>query len=857
MRILIDLQAAQSISRMGGIGRYSLSLTKAMLENDRGHDISVLLNGQMADAIPHIRWELRNLIPQNKIIVFDVPRNISGLSQNIQKRRIAELIREKLIADIQPDILHISSLFEGLADDSVTSIGDIFKASKTGVTLYDLIPLVDQERYLSNDTAKAHYLNKLQYIIRSGYLLSISDYSRDEVIQLLGYSKDKVVNISSAADHRFMPMAISQDKRAELLSRYSINRDFMMYTASFDTRKNHEALIIAYTRLSEELRSKYQLVIVGNGNSNIYECLWAICRKLGINPDSVVFPGFVPDDDLVLLYNSCSLFVFPSLMEGFGLPILEAMSCGVPAIGSNTTCIPEVIGTKLALFDPTNIDDIANMITHVLSDKNFYSRLHEHALNHSRSFSWKKSASTALDFLLDYHSQQIVKIVDYGNQHMSRHNNDNYDRFLRQVSQEGTYPLDEDDYIKLARAVEINETIAELLYADCNNAVGTKERKNTHDRFNVNIGWISTWNTKCGIAEYSKFLVGAMPVTPTIFASSALELIQADGSNVVRCWDQENDTLDRLSGEIDKHSINCLVIQFNYNFFNFSKLSNFIFKQVGNGRSMFFVFHSTNDPENVDGKSLSDLVDCLKVCTKIFVHTRRDIENLKRKGITGNVDIFPHGVSSLAIEDDKYSGNNLPTKPNNKFTIASYGFSLPHKGFLELIQAVDILVNNGADISLIMVNAEYPASVSSEIIKECKEAIKNSKINDRINLITDYLSESDALNYLRSANLVVFPYQNTGESSSAAVRIGLASKRPVAVTPLPIFDDVSDVVFKLPGITPEKIAVGIREIIAKLRTNNNEAIAINSNAERWRRSHVFNNLAIHLYNETVLSTPRP
>jgi hypothetical protein len=110
----------------------------------------------------------------------------------------------------------------------------------------------------------------------------------------------------------------------------------------------------------------------------------------------VVITGFVPEDDLVTLYNLCHLFVFPSLHEGFGLPALEAMACGAPVIGSNTSSIPEVIGWKDALFDPTRPSAIAEAIAGALANEGFRQELRNHGLRQARLFSWDESARRAL-----------------------------------------------------------------------------------------------------------------------------------------------------------------------------------------------------------------------------------------------------------------------------------------------------------------------------------------------------------------------------------------------------------------------------------------------------------------------------
>ena len=119
----------------------------------------------------------------------------------------------------------------------------------------------------------------------------------------------------------------------------------------------------------------------------------------GISASDIVLTYYVPGDDLFCLYQTCHVYIFPSLHEGFGLPALEAMMCGAPVISSNCTSIPEVIGLDAALFDPYDKKSIANKIIEVISDENFRQRLIEHSKHQPAKFSWKKSAKIAVDAL--------------------------------------------------------------------------------------------------------------------------------------------------------------------------------------------------------------------------------------------------------------------------------------------------------------------------------------------------------------------------------------------------------------------------------------------------------------------------
>lgn len=203
-----------------------------------------------------------------------------------------------------------------------------------------------------------------------------------------------------------------------------------------------------------------------------------------------------------------------------------------------------------------------------------------------------------------------------------------------------------------------------------------------------------------------------------------------------------------------------------------------------------------------------------------------------------NVTLFPHGVLDYAPK---------PQVVHKEKIIASYGFFLPHKGLLELIDAFALMIQSGAKVRLRMVNAEYPVLVSAELIQQARAKIEKLKIGKFVDLNTEYLPDKESLDLISEADLIVFPYQETGESSSAAVRYGLASGRPVAVTPLPIFDDVSPAVFRLPGFAPRQIADGITKILHEIDKESVSFQQLEKRANRWRKTHYYYHLSDRLF----------
>ncbi|NMH16648.1 glycosyltransferase, partial [Tepidiphilus sp. B18-69] len=200
MRIVIDMQGAQTESRFRGIGRYTMAFAQAVVRNRGQHEVLLALNGMFPETIEPIRAAFADLLPQKNIRVWNAPGPVKEVeSGNETRREIAELLREAFIASLNPDVIHITSLFEGYVDDAVTSIGRFDKTTPVSVTLYDLIPLLNPEQYLQpNPRYQAYYQRKIGSLKKASLMLAISDYAKKEALAPLAVDEDKVVSVSTA-----------------------------------------------------------------------------------------------------------------------------------------------------------------------------------------------------------------------------------------------------------------------------------------------------------------------------------------------------------------------------------------------------------------------------------------------------------------------------------------------------------------------------------------------------------------------------------------------------------------------------------------------------------------------------------
>ena len=401
MRIAIDMQGAQSQNRLRGIGRYTMALGKAMASLRGKHEVFLALNAAFSETIDPIRAAFADLLPLSNICVWEVAWPVGDSNRdNHARRKVAEAVREAFLANLDPDVVLVSSLFEGTGN-AATSIGCLNTGITTAVILYDLIPFIHRNVYLQDAAVARWHMDKLEHLRRADLLLSISASVAREAAEWLHFGANRVVNISSAADSHFAPRIITEADLAHLRQAYGITRPYVMYTGGIDHRKNIEGLIRGFAQLARPLRMAHQLVVVCSIPEPDRVRLSKLALENDFGEDELVLTGYVSEHDMLTLYNGCALFVFPSWHEGFGLPVLEAMACGKAAIAANCSSLPEVVGREDALFTPRDDAAIAVKMAEVLGNATFRAELERHGLEQAKGFSWEASARRAWSALQD------------------------------------------------------------------------------------------------------------------------------------------------------------------------------------------------------------------------------------------------------------------------------------------------------------------------------------------------------------------------------------------------------------------------------------------------------------------------
>lgn len=256
------------------------------------------------------------------------------------------------------------------------------------VTIHDLIPFVVPEAV--GKSYLARFLDRMPEIVgRADRVLTVSRAAGQDLARILGVPWSKIRVVHSAPDPTLA--MVPKDAARDLVSqKYGIPGPYILYVGGLNPRKNVGDLIYAYSKVEKKLPGLQDLVIAGEPG-RAEESLKGLAHSLGLN-GRVMFPGFIEPGYMAALYSAADLFVYPSMYEGFGLPPIEAMTCGVPVITTATSSIPEVVGDAALLVDPGDTAALADAILEVLSNQPLAESLRRRGFERAKMYSWEKSA---------------------------------------------------------------------------------------------------------------------------------------------------------------------------------------------------------------------------------------------------------------------------------------------------------------------------------------------------------------------------------------------------------------------------------------------------------------------------------
>ncbi len=398
--MLIGIDARMYGPGQGGLGRYIEQLIKHLEQIDRSNDYVIFLRRDNFD----------NYRPQNpkfKKVLADIAWY--GVAEQFKLKKIIR--REKV------DFMHFPhwNVPLGYNDPFVVTVHDLIllhyptrRASTKGFFTY----------WFKNFIWKLVLKNAVKKSIK---IITPSEFTKQDLIKTLNVPADKISVTCLAPTPQLNgiqpPVILSEAKRSEeslsghelgqrsfavaqddktstVLKNYKITKPYLLYVGVAYPHKNLETLLAAWKIFMEKFGTGYQLVLAGKKNY-FYERLIKLVAKEKIN--NVIFTDFIPDQDLPALYQNASLYVFPSLYEGFGLPPLEAMSYNLPVASSAASCLPEILKDAAIFFDPHDKIAMAQAINLGLNDQNLRQKLLENGQKLLKTYSWNKTAAKTLN----------------------------------------------------------------------------------------------------------------------------------------------------------------------------------------------------------------------------------------------------------------------------------------------------------------------------------------------------------------------------------------------------------------------------------------------------------------------------
>ncbi|MFW2382939.1 MAG: glycosyltransferase [Acidimicrobiales bacterium] len=271
----------------------------------------------------------------------------------------------------------------------------------TLAVLYDLIPLKFPDAYLTESGLRAAYLDRVAgYGLFDG-VLPISIASRDDAVELLGVPANRQAVIYAGVDDRFGPAGAGD----EMPPIEGLRPEYVLFPTGIDWRKNIDRTLEAYAALERSVRDRHQLVLACRLDPWVEEDLRDRGHRLGLEPDHLVLPGYLPDEDLIALNQHAILAIFPSLYEGFGLPALEAMRCAIPVLCADSSSLREVQPFEPARFDPESTESIRAALANGLANEEFRRAV---VANQGTDFTWDRSAELMANAVRNLGDQRTV-----------------------------------------------------------------------------------------------------------------------------------------------------------------------------------------------------------------------------------------------------------------------------------------------------------------------------------------------------------------------------------------------------------------------------------------------------------------
>ncbi len=376
MRIGIDCRTILNPDKgeEAGVGHYTYQLVRHLLEIDKKNTFVLFFDRSVEDK---------------RLKKFD--------QKNVETKFFPFIKYERFMPQRYVDFLISATVNSKNVDVYFSPIPRVPKSykGKSVVTTHDLSIIEFPDLFSKKDLSKL----KTQIpdaLKKSEKVIAVSHFTAKEIHKHFDIPMKKIKVIHNGVDKRFFNK-VSDNEIKKFKKDYKIKGDYILFLGTLDPRKNIGRLIDAYEKLRKESDKDYKLVLAGAKGADVTQ----IDRKIKFSDykKDIYVPGYIPAKDLGPLFKGASLFVFPSLYEGFGIPPLEAMAKGVPTIASDIDPVNEVVGDSIVKFDPKNVQNIYKTIKKVLKDKDLQKKIIKDGKKKAKQFSWEECATTTLKVL--------------------------------------------------------------------------------------------------------------------------------------------------------------------------------------------------------------------------------------------------------------------------------------------------------------------------------------------------------------------------------------------------------------------------------------------------------------------------
>ena len=382
MRIGID---AGCWSNQRGYGRFTRELLRSLLEIDNDNDYVFFI-----DSVTRAVCDVPGHASCIEIGISEAPSSAASASGHRSLKDIWKASRA--VSKEKIDIFFYPSVY---------TYYPVFSGAKKVVVIHDVIAEKHPDLVFTKKKYQIFWNLKVWLAIKQAdVIVTVSEFSRDGISEHFKLPRDNIKVVTEAADPIFR-IVDDEHSISQVLAGYDLDLStrFILYVGGIAPHKNLSSLVLAYSKLIQNDRfNDVKLVLVGDYEGDVFLIDEKIKRQMDYMNvrKNVLLAGYVPDSDLVHLYNAATVFVLPSFNEGFGLPAVESMACGTPVIGSNTTSLPEVVRNAGLFFSPDDNDELLDRLISVIGNDELRRELSERSLQRAAEFSWRNSALTML-----------------------------------------------------------------------------------------------------------------------------------------------------------------------------------------------------------------------------------------------------------------------------------------------------------------------------------------------------------------------------------------------------------------------------------------------------------------------------